>query len=225
MGQLIRGRDVIVYVLKGSDWVPFVCGTNCSIEIRNEIIQRSTIGAGTWLKPIPRRSEWSVTVDGITTIDDLSNYQIFDTFTDAARLAPKTVKVEFTDASGDVQNFSGTAYMTSAKVNGDVNNFSDFNIELIGSGPLTINSAITPTSYNVDTIYQVAAGGETSYVDPVLINRNIVLVWRESYGNLNETAGTPSFKEFKYTAATGTIDFDANSPMGAGEQYGIVYET
>jgi hypothetical protein len=75
---------------------------------------------------------------------------------------------------------------------------------------------------NAEVLVYTAAGGETSFADPLLISSTVIDVERNGVG-LMVVAGSPSVNEVQFNSGTGTLTF--NYALGAGEYIQVIYFT
>jgi len=149
----ILGNNLVVRVGTDETGDVILCATNCSLNIEQATTEASCKGdpastSSKWSSAIAGTASWSISTDG------LYNYTItsfsFDHFAaimidDADGTATNSVSLVFevydstSATTGDVTYYSGTAIVTSASLNGPVDEFATWTAEFKGTGQLVQN--------------------------------------------------------------------------------------
>lgn len=146
---MIHGRDLRIYI--GSNAI--AAAKNCTLNISQSFIEAASPVSGRTTTKIPTRYAWTLSADGLVGANDntadLMNLLIAGT--------PVTLRFRDPDMWMD---FTGTAYVESISVGGNVGALSTYSLQLTGSGAL----ASTP--------YETITLNPTYTIDDTTINCN-----------------------------------------------------
>lgn len=137
MSKAILGENVLVEILRDGEYVPFICCSECSINIRPEIIETTTIGSGSGITRKVRRVDWSVSISGINSISG-PGWSAFKTAVLTNIYAGCSLRMTFTDAYGNNAVFTGSVVVEHLSLNGPAEGFSEFEKEMPGNGLYTL---------------------------------------------------------------------------------------
>jgi hypothetical protein len=229
MDEFVLGENVILRALDedSGDYLPFLCSTTCSLQVTTELIDTTATTNGKYNAYLPTFTDASLSLSGITYIerDGTEGFTVFDTTTEQLRNSGLNIEMSFTDQQGRTRSIRMFVFITNTVINGDVEDFSDWELELQASGGYEIENFITPTTSEVRTVEYLATGGETSFTDPDLVGRTIIEFNREAAGKQVITAGTPTDKQVKYTSGLGKMEVAATNPFNPGEYVLVIYST
>lgn len=220
-GKVVRGSNMIASILVSGSYYPVFCAKSCSFEMRNEIINRTSVNDGLFPKRRVRRTEWSGSASGVlVTNNTQERFSPFFLLQENVRRQALTWQFEFTNLDGETKAIEGDALIENLPISGDVQSFVQTTVNIIGTGAFTIDAIPTPTG--VDSDFWDTTPGQTyisdlSYYGKSLINKEILAISREGVVYDPITSGTPLNRTALYDAPTGRIYFDTNIPFNPGE--------
>jgi hypothetical protein len=220
MPAKVHGKDVIFSVLDGGTFHPLLCSTNCSLTTNTEAIPTTTYSSGSNRSFRPRLNDYSLSLYGLTVIEGeggmlwlLNRQKNGETF---------GYQLAFTDTEDTVTYITGYAFITSSTFNGDATAFSDFQLELQGTGAYTVADLPTENFGEVNLYEYDAIGGETEISNVAITNKTVLEVMRDGIAYKVILTGTPAGNQVKYTTSTGTLTFGA--ALGVGEWIAVQYK-
>jgi hypothetical protein len=229
MDEFVLGENVILRALDetSGDYLPFLCSTTCSLQVTTELIDTTATTNGKYNAYRPTFTDATLSLSGITYIEHegIDGFTVFDTTTEQLRNSGLNIEMSFTDQQARTRSIRMFVYITDTIINGDVEDFSDYEIEFQASGGYEIENFITPTSSEVGTVEYTATGGETSFTDPELVGRTIIEFTRAGIGKQVITAGTPNDMQAKYSSGLGKMEVAATNPFMPGEYCLVIYST
>ena len=177
MSYPVKGKDVVIE-MRNDDltYTPILCGEDCSFSRTPEFIPVTSTDSGLFREFMVRREEWSMSVNGLTKIENDTTLTFFYLLQTSVRRQLKTVRITFTDEDGDDKQIEGQIYIGQMDINGPEGDFAKASIEFKGSGAFTVSSVNNPVSYNFDIIsdYWQTTNGQ-DYVDGVSASLLITL--------------------------------------------------
>jgi len=149
----ILGNNLVVRVGTTAAGDVILCSTSCSLNLTQATTEASCKGdpddgGNKWSNAIAGTASWSITTDGLynPTITSFSYDYCADVIiNDANGTAVNEVDLVFeiydsaSATTGDVTFYSGTAIVTSAVLNGPVDEFATYTVEFKGVGALAQN--------------------------------------------------------------------------------------
>ena len=140
---IFNGTNLVVLV--GTEVVAH--STSCSLTVSADLPDATTKSSGGWADQIAGLRSWSLTTDGLTTVEPTgTNYVVGDIFSALNGRGVVTVKFTTVDNStvggvtpvtGDVI-YSGSAFIESVDMTADMENPVTYSVSFKGTGPLTI---------------------------------------------------------------------------------------
>jgi predicted secreted protein len=130
----ILGTNVILYYFNGTSNIPFAASTNCSFEVS---VDQTNVTSATsaWFKEFkPDTASWSLTCDGLITLNDWDYKDMLDT-----QLSRAAIVVRFAVGTSTTYTIQGTANIESVSIAGPVEGVSTYSISLQGTGAYTIS--------------------------------------------------------------------------------------
>ena len=135
---IFNGTNLVVLV--GSEVVAH--STSCSLSVSVDLPDSTTKSSQGWAEQIGGLKSWSLTTDGLATVDPTgATYIVGDIFT--ALAARTAVTVKFTTVStgstviaGDLV-WSGLAFIESLDVTADMESPATYSVSFTGTGVLT----------------------------------------------------------------------------------------
>lgn len=149
--NLIFGKDTIISVLVEDTYYPILCGSDLSLHVEQEMIEKTGINSPGFREYVPRLSLWTASVSGATPISNDTVASFFYMLLQSVRTAKQTIKFTFTDQGGSVTSVSGDCYVSSNDINGNVSQFSQASLNFQGTGALNTDP-IAPPSNNYDIL-------------------------------------------------------------------------
>jgi predicted secreted protein len=134
---VFNGTNLVVLV--GSEVIAHA--TSCSLTVSADLPDATTKQSGGWAEEIPGLRSWSLTTDGLATVEETgSNYLVGDIFTALSNRTKLTVK--FTTATGSTPitgdlYWEGDAYVESLEMTGDMESPVTYSVSFTGTGDLT----------------------------------------------------------------------------------------
>jgi predicted secreted protein len=134
---IFNGTNLVVLV--GTEVVAH--STSCSLSVSADLPDATTKSSGGWANQIAGLRSWSLTTDGLTTVEPTStNYSVGDIF--SALNGRATVTVKFTTANGSTPIvgdliWSGSAFVESLDITADMESPSTYSASFTGFGQLT----------------------------------------------------------------------------------------
>lgn len=147
----ILGSNLALYYRAGSNnYVPFAASTSCNMTSNTAQVEVTNYNTD-WFKDFKMDIlDWSVTTDGLITIDTVDYKDLLDFQLNRTRIV-----VRFS-AIGLKQNvFFGRAYITDITLNGPVEGVATYSVTVTGAGPFRFSD---PTNCEKFLITLTTAG-------------------------------------------------------------------
>lgn len=149
----IQGQDAIVALFK-DDWIPFVCGSNVSIEITCTKVAIRTRGDGHWKKYTYQDAEFSITLSGVLVFDD-DNWTGWDMLDQQFNFTHVLCRCSFDDQNGDVRTVQGYVMIEQSTLSFAAGDLVKEDFQIQGNGKLDMFDGFVPcptviTSITVD---------------------------------------------------------------------------
>ena len=138
---VFNGNDLVLSIgtAAGSE-VALAHAQTSSISFSNALIDATTKDSGSWEEMISGRRSWTITTDGLADFDDVTSRTSTEGFSDLA-LAGTLVHLTFQRtsgaSSGDLEGWSGTAYIESFDISGASDETVTYSVSLKGTGALS----------------------------------------------------------------------------------------
>ena len=242
MNDIVLGRNVNVETLVDGDYIVVGCAVSCSFEFENELIGKTDVNAGLFRKRRVRISDTRGSVQGLTTLQNsTTRLTIFHFLQEAIRRTEQTLRFVFLDEAGFTRYLSGIFLVKTVNINSDVSAFSEFDLQLEGTGNIDIGVVIPPGGSGsgddsgdsgesfcpeLFSDYWETVEGETSISGIGVQGRSfagqqIIEVDRE--GTEHEAVtGTPGNREYAYDSIN--VSFDPANPFNAGERIFVIWK-
>lgn len=232
MANRVQGRNVIVTMEVDSVYYPVFCAKTALLSQVQETIEITSVDSGNDRQYEPGMSTTTLEIGGLTILDNTENrISVLYLMQLAQRRARQTMKITLTDNDGDQIEVGFKAIITANSFDKSLGGaFSQSSTSLLVTGGITIGPSITPPNPSEvqEPLYLEAVEGETSVSDPLLTAAGVEIlhVHREDAGSGQQVTGTPASgtRQFRFTAGTGTIDFDPDNPFNGGEIIYILYQ-
>jgi len=223
--SLVRGENVLLEFYDSGEWKPYACARSCSLTTSTELIETTVTGGGKNKHFTPTVNSFTGNCDGIVSLGNSGMLTLYNLR--QMQLGHVLQRVRFTRTAEDGVNvYVDTVdfYITSIQDTSSFDNVSSFTIEMQGTGVLD-QSIISPPIIitKVKRYEYTGTGGEISFTNTALINKDIISVVKDGLGQCGIiTAGSPASKEVKYTTGTGQFTFAVE--FEAGEQAYVLYQ-
>jgi predicted secreted protein len=134
---VFNGTNLVVLV--GTEVIAHA--TSCSLSVSADLPDATTKQSGGWAEEIAGLRSWSLTTDGLATVEPTgTNYVVGDIF--SALNARTSVTVKFTTANGSTVIagdlvWSGSAFVESLDITADMESPVTYSASFTGTGVLT----------------------------------------------------------------------------------------
>ena len=224
MSYPVKGEDAVLELYVVDTYYPVLCATDCTFNREVEFIPIS--GPESIAREfMPRREEWTMSVTGITKLDNDAALTFFYLLQNSVRRELHTVRITFTDEAGTSKQISGSVYIGSQSINGNINDYATGTIEFRGTGQFTVDTTQEPVPPEV-AIYAdywipvngrtYVSGASTGYTDgttyTLTATDEILEVWVENQAYYAVT-GTPTNGSPEYNFDTGTLRVNLPAAM------------
>jgi predicted secreted protein len=145
--DIVHGEDFIIEVLVDATYKVILCATDGVLRYQQEVITTTTEDSGIWKSKAPRLNEVSLSVSGLTPIEDSATHvSWFYMMGDAVRTVPQTIRATFTNENGESRVISGSAIIASGEITGTADDFASSTIEFEFSGAVQMTDDDPGTS-------------------------------------------------------------------------------
>jgi predicted secreted protein len=134
---IFNGTNLVVLV--GTEVVAH--STSCSLSVSADLPDSTTKSSGGWADQIAGLRSWSLTTDGLATVDPTgTSFVVGDIYSSIFNRTKVTVM--FTTVSGNTPvtgdlKWSGEAYIESLDVTADMESPATYSVSFTGTGVLT----------------------------------------------------------------------------------------
>jgi predicted secreted protein len=134
---IFNGTNLVVLV--GTEVVAH--STSCSLSVSADLPDSTTKSSGGWADQIAGLRSWSLTTDGLATVEPTgTSYVVGDIF--SALNGRQTVTVKFTTVSGNTPVtgdliWYGSAFVESLDITADMESPVTYSVSFTGQGQLT----------------------------------------------------------------------------------------
>lgn len=213
----VEGKNVVVELLVDAVYYPVLCGIDCTFSREVEFISIRTSDSSVFDEVMPRRENWSVTVNGVTKIENDTVLTFFYLLQTSVRRNTHTIRVTFEDEDGDSKEITGTAYIGSESITGPQSDYANGSIEFRGTGAFTIQDVTPPvppdieifsdywTPSNGNAFINGASSGSYTGTAYTLGATDEIMEVRVEGTNYEVVSGTPASGERECQFDTGTL--------------------
>lgn len=227
----IHGNDILLSIQVGTEFFPVLCATDMTFQCSQDVVLATTVGTGIWRrKRLRNLSEWSVSVTGLSKIDNTDGQvSFFYLLQENIRGAEQVIQILF-DVDGDTQVLEGVVIIPDLSINGNVSSFADVNATFLGTGEVTIQEAVSGVESGIceelvsDTWLTTEGTALISGVGNEgrsFAGMEILQVDREGIQH-DYTTGTPGNRQYGYDGVQ--ILFDSTNPFNAGETVFVLWK-
>lgn len=144
--DIVHGEDFIIEVLVGDTYKIILCATDGTLTYQQEVIATTTEDSGIWKTKAPRLTEASLSVSGLTPInDDATHVSWFYMMSDEVRTIPQNVRATFRNDNGESKVISGTAIISGGEITGNADDFASSTIDMEFSGAVIQDTDVVIT--------------------------------------------------------------------------------
>jgi len=225
MSNEVFGTGVSVRADTGTGFVAIGCAFSINFQFENELIGKTDVNAGLFRKKRVRISDMRGGVQGVLTTGNtatrLSNFHFLQ---EAIRRSEISMQFVFEDVSGGIIVISGLFLVRTDDITSEVNAFAEFDLQLEGTGGITITEIDPNPPVECDQIYSdwwTTVAGESGISGSGHFGRSfaghtVIEVDREGTEHDIVDTGVPGNRQAKYTGST-TITFSPDVPFNDGE--------
>jgi predicted secreted protein len=142
--DIVHGEDFIIEILVGDTYKVILCATDGTLTYQQEIIKTTTEDSGIWTGKAPRLNEVTLSVSGLTPInDDATHVSWFYMMSDAVRTIPQNIRATFRNDNGESKVISGTAIISGGEITGNADDFASSTIDMEFSGAVIQDSDVS----------------------------------------------------------------------------------
>jgi predicted secreted protein len=208
----IHGRDALVSIKVEEEFYPVLCAIDMTFSCSQQVLLATSADSGNWrYKRLRNLSEWSVSVSGLTKIDNTDGQaSFFYLLQQNIRGTEQEIQIMFSDDDGNVQVLEGVVLIPEMSINGNVNGFADASVVFEGTGPFEITepvSAVESAECEVimsdtwvlgDGSFSISGAGEAG---GTFEGKEVLEVAREGT-QFERTTGSPGNREYRYNGTT-----------------------
>lgn len=225
----IEGKDVILYIMKGADYVPVVCIETLSVDFNKTTKETKTFGTGNWSRPRTQRNAY--TINCLTLIplgDDPADAKPFELLDYFMGDSEAEIRLVWT-VDGLLKVLHGVVLVTHALLNGNATGFADgsFTMQGVGIPVLTESLDICDAEINESNPLAVTFGyeGTSGGNDTFLVQVTDVSGSPVAYNYSIDGGGTlTSYANPWYVSvATGSLHDITITPICSNGQPGVPY--
>lgn len=116
--SVLQGRDIVITVKNADDeYVPFACGTACTITIVRDKIQLRDRTVGLWKKYKTTELSGTITIDGVVTLFNVDRITNIDIIQKQIATGMVDIICSMTDRYGNEAVFSANVILDSSELN------------------------------------------------------------------------------------------------------------
>lgn len=144
-GKALRGSGALFYLVTDAGDIPVLCATDVVLRWSREVIGATTITSGTAKEKRTRLFEWSVSVTGLTPIENDSSTIGWFYLTQVSGTIQQ-LKIVYTDDNALQKVVSGNMIIPSGELTSPATDFCNASLEFMGTGVMDISDPESPPS-------------------------------------------------------------------------------
>lgn len=232
MSSVVFGQDMVVEAKISGVYTPVGCAVSGSFQFKNELIGKTDVNAGLFRKRRVRISDCSMSVQGLTTLENNTTASTLYFLQEGVRRTEQDLRITFTDEDGLQKQVQGLFLLESTQLNGEVSGFSEFDMEFQGTGGFSI-SAVSEESGsgipgNVNWDWWEGVEGENTitgvgHYERSFAGKEIIEVDREGT-QYNEVDDPPTDGELEFSQDGTTITFPTGNTFEAGTRVFVIWQ-
>lgn len=225
------GVSVRARTTSGDPYVTIGCASSCSFNFVNEIIGKTDVNAGLARKKRVRISDCNGSVEGIITTESTADrLTIFHFMQEAIRRSELDMQFIFEDVNGGVKVIQGLFLVSTIGLSADINSWSDFGLDLEGTGGISVTAIDPPPDVSCETVFSdwwettpgLSGISGTGHAGLSFAGHDVIEVDREGLEHEIVTTGTPGNRQAKYTGGD-SITFDPTNVFNPGETIFVIW--
>lgn len=138
MANFLNGSDLLVFIGTGQTATPIGYSRSCSISLSTNLADCTTKSNSGYTEVIPTTKSWEVSVEGLGIWNE-NIKQFVDAYNDRTPLA---ISFHPKDLASGQMKYSGTAYLESMEISGEMEDGVTYSVSLKGSGALAITATV-----------------------------------------------------------------------------------
>lgn len=133
----VQGKNVMVFIQEGSDWLPYLCARSATLNLSTEFIETSVSGSGTFATFLPTKNSFTGSLDGVVSMATPDVFELMSLRQKQIAQELLLMRYQRTDDAGNIYFDEASFYISGSSDSGSYDGMNLFSIELQGSGPLT----------------------------------------------------------------------------------------
>lgn len=214
----VKGKNIVCSMFVTDNYYPVFCAKTAEFTMNQDEVEMTSINSGSSREYTAGMMNAVLSMTGVTARDN-SDGKVSITYLmqQSTRRQTHNFAITLTDDEGFDIVISFSAIIITTGFSREVQGYSNSSVTFRITGDVDFDEVILPPApEQVFSDYFAATAGLTSITDASLVGVDILQVAREGL-TYDQTGGTPTGRQFKYTTLTGTIDFDASIPFNTGE--------
>ena len=145
----VLGKNVVVFIQVGSDWVLYACATSATLNVVTDMIETSVSGNGRFKSFLPTANSFTGTLEGVTSFETDGKLSLQDLRERQLSQELLMMKYQRSDALGNLYTDQASFYITSSSDVGSFNDMNNFTVEMQGTGILSLSpyEPVTPVPF------------------------------------------------------------------------------
>lgn len=145
----VLGKNVVVFIQVGSDWVLYACATSATLNVVTDMIETSVSGNGRFKSFLPTANSFTGTLEGVTSFETDGKLSLQDLRERQLSQELLMMKYQRSDLAGNLYTDQASFYITSSSDVGSFNDMNNFTVEMQGTGILSLSpyEPVTPVPF------------------------------------------------------------------------------
>lgn len=232
MSSVVFGRDMVIEAKIADVYTPVGCATSGSFSFINELIAKTDVNAGLFRKRRVRISDCTLSVQGLTTLENNTTISALYFIQEGVRRAEQDLRIIFTDEDSLQKQIQGMFILESSQLSGEVSGFSEFDMEFQGTGGFAISEVEEESGAGIpgdvawdwwETVEGANSITGVGHYGRSFAGQDIIEVDREGL-QYDEVPGTPADGERQYSQDGTTITFPSGNPFEAGTRVFVIWQ-
>jgi TP901-1 family phage major tail protein len=138
MANFLNGSDLLVYIGSGQTATAVGYSRSCSISLSTNMADATTKSNNGFSESIPTTKSWEISVEGLGVWNE-NIKQFVDAYNDRT---PLVISFHPTQLASGQMKYSGTAYLESLEISGEMEDGVTYSVSFKGSGALAITATV-----------------------------------------------------------------------------------